>query len=94
MNMDALAIFNAFEAVFWITVGSVVCIKNAEPSRHQRLGRVAAFWFVLFGISDIIEVFTGAWWRPLSLLVFKGVCLTALVTCGIVYLRTSRRRSQ
>lgn len=90
--MDALTIFNSIEAAFWISVGMTVWGKNRQPSLHQRLAQFAAIWFVLFGISDIIEVYTGAWWRPFSLLVFKGACLTALVTCAVVYARTQRLR--
>lgn len=83
--MDALAIFNGLEAVFWFIVSGVVWWKSRGAGRFRQLGGWAAFWFVLFGISDVIEVFTGAWWRPLSLLVLKGVCVVALVTCGGLY---------
>ena len=82
--MDALAIFNSFEAVFWIVTGGIVWRQTRATSGVRQLGGWAAFWFVLFGISDIFEVFTGAWYRPLALLVFKGVCLTALVACGVM----------
>ena len=88
--MDALAIFNSFEAVFWISVGSVVWTKSQQTGRHRQLGRIATLWFILFGISDIFEVFSGAWWRPWPLLVLKAACVIALVTCGIVYRQTSR----
>ncbi len=89
--MDALTIFNCFEAVFWMTIGFAVFQKSRVASRHDRLGRIAAFWFVLFGVSDIFEVFTGAWYRPWPLLLFKAVCVVALIICGTFY-RTSRRK--
>jgi hypothetical protein len=37
--------------------------------------------FVLFGSSDVVEAQTGAWWRPLWLLAWKGVCLGSLGWC-------------
>jgi hypothetical protein len=88
-GMDALAIFNSLEAVFWMTVGVFVWRKSRFSPSHRRLGWIAANWFVLFGISDVFEVYTGAWWRPLPLLIFKGICVIVLITCGIVYRRTN-----
>lgn len=90
--MDALAVFNSLEAVFWIVVGLAVWWKSRLSFRYHKIGLVATFWFILFGISDIFEVFTGAWYRPVSLLIFKAICLVALVTCGITYrLMTGQR---
>jgi len=82
--MDALAVFNSFEATFWIMVGLVVW-RRSRGMRHQRLGSIAATWFVLFGLSDVWEVFTGAWWQPWPLFVLKATCVIALVTCGLIY---------
>ena len=88
--MDGLAIFNSLEACFWISVAAIVFNKSFRDSRFARLGTITSGWFALFGISDIFEVFTGAWWRPWPLLALKATCVTALVICGTLY----RRRSQ
>ena len=88
--MDALALFNSVEAVFWITIGMMVWMRTRVSVRFQRLGRKASIWFVLFGISDIFEVFTGAWYRPLSLLLLKAACIVALIACGFAYRKRSR----
>lgn len=85
--MDALTIFNSIEAVLWISIGVAVLRRTRGDQRHRRLGFTAAIWFFLFGISDIFEVSTGAWWRPWPLLVFKATCVVALVSCGIAYRR-------
>ena len=89
--MDALAIFNSFEAVFWMAIGVWVFRKSRFSHERQRLGLIASVWFVLFGISDIFEVFTGAWWRPWSLLLFKATCVTALITCGMISRKMMRQ---
>lgn len=86
--MDALAIFNCFEAAWWISVGFFIYRRG----RAYRIGRVASVWFVLFGISDIIEVFTGAPWRPWPLLVYKGICIIVLISCGQIYRARLRRQ--
>lgn len=93
--MDGLAIFNCFEAVWWITIGGIVFWKSRarfEPPLlfGLTLSTITSICFVLFGISDIIEVFTGAWYRPLALLLFKAACIVALVACGITYRITKR----
>ena len=89
--MDALAIFNSFEAAFWIVVGTIVYWNSRLNQRHRKLGIVASIWFVVFGVSDIFEVFSGAWWRPWPLLVLKAVCVIALMTCGVVYRQATIR---
>lgn len=90
--MDALAIFNSLEALFWIVTGAVVAYRSRNDRRDLRIGSVAALWFLLFGISDVWEVFTGAWWRPWPLLLLKGICVTGLITCALIYRRISTRR--
>ena len=90
--MTALTLFNGLEAVLWITIGGVVWWNSRLIARYRILGTVSAVWFVLFGISDIIEIFTGAWYQPLSLLLFKAVCLVALVGCGVTYRLIPRRK--
>jgi hypothetical protein len=87
--MDALGIFNSCEAVFWIAVGIVV-FRRSRSLPRQRLGTVATIWFVLFGISDIFEVYTGAFWRPWPLLVFKGTCIIGLIVCGLAYRQSAK----
>jgi hypothetical protein len=52
---------------------------------------VAAVTLVLFGISDVVEVETGAWYRPWWLLVWKGVCVMVLGYLLITYIREKRR---
>jgi hypothetical protein len=92
--MDALAIFNSCEAVFWITIGCVVWRNSRFHAAHQRLGRVTSVWFILFGISDVFEVFSGAWWRMWPLFVLKAACVIALISCGIVYRWATKRISE
>ena len=62
--MDELAIFNSLEAAFWMIVGFVVFRKSRLSGLNRRLGAIASVWFVLFGLSDVCEAFSGAWWRP------------------------------
>jgi hypothetical protein len=43
-------------------------------------------FLVGFGISDLWELYSGAWWQPTSLLLLKTTCLTGLiVTAALIY---------
>ena len=68
---------------------------TAEQARRTRtLAHCAAASFVLFGISDFVEVGTGAWYRPIGLLAWKGACLITLVWCLIRYRRLAQTNSE
>jgi len=83
---------NAFELVLWPALGVAVAIRSRRESRPWRiLGFVAAFWLVLFGLSDGVELYTKAWWHPWWLLVWKGTCLVALTVCTIIRFRWFRK---
>ncbi len=79
---DLEVVGNYLEGVFWISVGLVLGIagRRSNPG-FKKLSLIASVLFVLFGISDFIEAQTGAWWRPLWLLAWKGMCLIALAWC-------------
>jgi uncharacterized membrane protein len=84
-------VFNYAEAGFWVVAGLVLlCRSRRQPSRHRRIALVAAFFLVLFGVSDVIEAQTGAFWRPLWLLGMKVTCVASLLICGLVYRRAKQ----
>lgn len=60
----------------WKTSGSV--------RQHRQM---AAVTFFLFGLSDIIEVQTGAWWHPWWLFLWKSLCVISMVIVLILYLQ-------
>ena len=71
---------NLIEAGVWFVLALVLLVQALRsPGRVRRvLGRLSAA-FAVFGISDLIESQTGAWWRPWWLLVLKGTCLLVLI---------------
>jgi hypothetical protein len=85
------AVFNACEAGLWLTFAVVVAVRYRRAEAGVRcVARVMALLFVLFGISDLIEIETGGWWRPPGLLVFKGACLIGLTWCFVALWRRKR----
>ncbi|MEQ8754129.1 MAG: hypothetical protein RID09_11510 [Coleofasciculus sp. G1-WW12-02] len=85
---------NYIEAGIWIAIAlgfGVRIIRRSGTERYQALMAFLTFFF--FGLSDIIEVQTGAWWRPWWLFVWKSLCVFSMAALLINYLR-SRSDSQ
>jgi hypothetical protein len=85
--MSGVEIFNALEAVWWIALAGLAAIFGGR-ARGMTPGRRFALsvFLALFGVSDAIEVFTGAWSNPPALLVLKAICLGVLVaTAALIY---------
>ncbi len=88
--MDPVDSFNIFEAGLWSTFGLLTAVFGGRVrGMTPRLRILLSISFLAFGISDLIELSTGAWWRPPGLLAYKGVCLL-----GIVGSCLSLRRNQ
>jgi hypothetical protein len=91
---DPEVTFNYIEAVFWIITGIVIFVfgrQAREPLSRLRLP--ASVLLLLFGVSDVIEAQTGAWWRPFWLLVWKGLCVIGLAWCLWKYRQIRQRLS-
>jgi hypothetical protein len=83
---------NLIEAGFWILVGACFFGSMLRPSIHRAPQLVAAVNFVFFGLSDIVEYHTGAWWRPWWLLAWKVICVAIMLTQLFLYSRKRRKR--
>ncbi len=83
-----IAEFNYIESVLWfiIAMGLLVhSFKLGKSDAYFKICLIASVAFVAFGVSDIIEAQTGAWWRPFSLLVLKASCVVTFVLCFFKY---------
>ncbi len=70
---------NAVEAALWAILGLVMAGFALRPkTQAKRSCLQAAVVFVVFGLSDVVEMRTGAWWRPWWLLGWKALCVLAL----------------
>jgi CHASE2 domain-containing sensor protein len=83
-------IFNAFEGILWIMVAGVVgCVGFRQP-RYRRVALGTGATFILFGISDFIEIHTRAWYSPWTLLALKALCVLSLIVHFLHYRKISR----
>lgn len=85
--------FNWVEGVFWIALATVVLWRGTRGDR-RRMGVIAslAAALALFGVSDFVETWSGAWWKPWWLLAWKGTCLAVIAACVAALVRGRRRR--
>lgn len=91
--MDLATKGNWIEAGLWLGVSVIMlglALKREGPVR--RVLMIATASFIVFGISDVIETQTGAWWRPTWLLLLKGACILVLFVAFRQYYRLTRRR--
>ena len=90
---------NLAEAALWGTMALLAIVlaasrrATASYLHTSRLGLVVlAFTLAAFGASDVVETYTGAWWRPWWLLVWKAACVLCLGTYGVTWLAGAQRR--
>ena len=91
--MDIEVIFNQFDAALWFAISAVLFyhwITAKTKPRPFHLSLVLAF--AVFGLSDVIESHTGAWWRPWWLFVMKLACVIVFFQAWMKYLRSKRKR--
>ena len=80
---------NYIEAGLWAIIGTGFLLHALLKYRGVNSFTAAAA-FLLFGISDVIETRTGAWWRPWWLLVMKGGCIAVFLVLFARYALAQR----
>ncbi|HPF41380.1 MAG TPA: hypothetical protein P5081_05860 [Phycisphaerae bacterium] len=87
LSADPLFVIgNQIEAGLWIVIGVGFLIAAIVRPAHRRRCAALGPVFVAFGFSDLVEVTTGAWWRPWWLFVWKGVCVLIFLIALVAYL--------
>lgn len=81
--------FNLVEGVFWIGLGAWVLLTRRMVRGRRQVA--LAIFLIAFGVSDFVEMRTGAWWTPWWLLAWKAVCVGMFLVIFVHY-QTERRR--
>lgn len=93
--MDYVAVFNLIEAIWWFLVAGFIAAGRVPSLRDYPWAKLALVaGFGLFGISDLIEIATGAWWRPVELLLLKAACIATFIAVTIRVAVADKRKSQ
>ena len=83
---------NLIEGILWICIGGCFGVSLVR-SELRGAKSMAAFTFIVFGISDFVQIQSGAWWKPWWLLLWKAACVGMMFVL-IVYYYKSRGRSE
>jgi len=70
---------NYLECVLWCAIGVGFLARALVRSGSRPTIVVTGITFLLFGASDYVEAHTGAWWQPVGLLIWKGLCLAVFL---------------
>jgi len=88
---------NSVEALVWVTIGVLLLLsfKKHAANSPKKDGVVLGILFVAFGASDVVEVYSGAWWKPGWLLVWKTLnAIGLLYFVGKLYIAERAGRHQ
>ena len=90
--MDLEKVGNLIEATLWFAVSVVFIVKAIQGrGRLRAVFILLAVAFSAFGVSDLVESETGAWWRPLWLLALKSICVASFVCGFTAYYKFTRQ---
>ncbi|MEA5576690.1 hypothetical protein [Anabaena sp. UHCC 0451] len=86
---------NYIEAVLWglFALGFIVYSYKQDSHIAKRKNQITALIFLLFGLSDIVEVQTGAWWKPWWLFLWKASSVLGFIVCFWDYLKIHRSKN-
>lgn len=80
--------FNVIEAGIWLALATwFLFLAVRRKTSLKKFFLVFSFTLVVFGISDIIETQTGAWYKPFGLFLLKAVCVMLIAGCVFVFFR-------
>jgi hypothetical protein len=76
---------NYAEACLWAALAVAAVIK-----RSGNASWLLATALLLFGLSDVVETRTGAWYKPWWLFAWKAICVLCILIFGIAAWRRRR----
>ena len=91
-----VSILNYIESILWFSISMLLVLIacfNKEQAPYKKVMLVTSSFFLAFGVSDIIEAQTGAWWKPLELFFFKASCVAGFIGCFVWYHKLKREQT-
>jgi hypothetical protein len=88
MAFDPVFIYgNYVESCLWAGMGVIALVK-----RNSGWSVALGLTLVVFGVSDVVEAHTGAWYDPWWLFLWKAVCVLLILWFGLSVLAVQRRK--
>ena len=88
--MTAFEIVNWTEVFLWPTIGLGCFFASIKKGADRKTLWIVGTAFILFGLSDYIELQTGAWWKPIGLLLLKAGCIAVFAFFGWRHYRATK----
>ncbi|MDG1895767.1 MAG: hypothetical protein P8J37_12750 [Fuerstiella sp.] len=85
--MNYVGAFNVLEALLWTVVAVILLVVAARHRSVRGRAIPASVAFLLFAGSDVMELQTGAWWRPWWLFAWKAACVVTLAALTLSHYR-------
>ncbi|MDL5050414.1 hypothetical protein QQ054_30900 [Oscillatoria amoena NRMC-F 0135] len=63
-----------------------------QKTEYRKLAQGTSVFVFLFGVSDLIEVWSRAWWTPWWLFLLKAICVIGMA--GGVFLAIRRKKAK
>ena len=89
--MTPFQLANTLEAGLWIAMSAVVLFAAPKRGLSPSLTRLLAVTLCVFGLSDLVETQTGAWYRPWWLFLWKASCVATLLAILLTASRKPKR---
>ena len=86
-------VFNLCEGLLWIGMAIGFLVVLARKRQNVDLMLATSLLFLVFGISDFVEIETGGWYKPWWLLLWKASCLVGFASVYTLF-RKRRRASK
>lgn len=86
---------NFWEGMLWIAIATWFFVDAVRVTTKNRwFCVISGGLFLMFGLSDFVEMRTGNWWCPWWLLTWKVGCILGFLTMYIWYRKLGKRKRQ
>lgn len=92
-RLESSQLFNFFEGLLWTAIGLIFTWRAFRKTKYRALQIGSSVSFILFGISDFIEMRTGAWYTPCTLFALKATCVLSFLIHLRIYVNTKKNNS-
>ncbi len=83
--------FNLWEALLWGILGMIVLFRPLPTGWKPLQRNLLVIALFAFGGSDLMEMKTGAWWKPWWLFVWKAGCVATFL--ALYWMHRRKRKS-
>jgi hypothetical protein len=83
---------NLIEAGVWFLLAVVLFFHTMRSEARLRSTLIVLVSVIaIFGVSDLVEARTGAWWKPWWLFAWKAACVAVLFFGFLYYHRLTKK---